>query len=97
MSGRSLSEGRCDLPEAGQANGHRLRADVESLREPSDRLFNIRILPELVETRPQESLWHQQVGGELVRLDLMGIACAAGLGVPEGHKGVLIDLECRFM
>ena len=83
MSGGSLSEGRRDLPEAGQANRHRLRAHVESLRELSDRLFDIRILPELFDTRPQQSFWHQQGSGELVRLDLIGIARAAGLGVPD--------------
>ena len=35
-AGGSLSEGRRDLPEAGQANGHCLRTDIESLRKPCD-------------------------------------------------------------
>ena len=44
-SRRRLSEGRRDHSEARQANGHRLRADVELLGELSDRLFDIGIFP----------------------------------------------------
>ena len=52
--------------------------------------------PELIDGLPQEGRWHQQGCGELIRLDLMGIGRAAGLGVAEGHEGALVGLERRL-
>ena len=93
----SLAEGLGDRPEARQANRHGLRANVELSCERSNRLFDTGILPQLFDTLSQQSLRHQQGGGELVRLHLMGIGCLAGLGVPKGHEGVLVNLQCRLV
>ena len=48
--GRGFGARRYSLSEGGrQANGHRLRADVELLGEPTDRLFDIGIFPEQID------------------------------------------------